>query len=83
MVAIELFCPEWRALKVHESSPCGRGVSVKLKGACPGYSESQFYPDFPRGSIHPDGFRCEDLERLTFPSRSFDLLVTQLSLIHI
>jgi len=77
MAAIELFYPEWRSLKVHESSPCGRGVSVKMKGECTGYTESQFYPDFPRGAMHSQGFRCEDLENLTFPSRSFDLVVTQ------
>jgi SAM-dependent methyltransferase len=77
MAAIELYYPEWRTLNVHESSPCGRGVSVKMSGECPGYTESQFYPDFPLGAIHPEGFRCEDLENLTFPSRFFDLMITQ------
>jgi Methyltransferase domain len=77
MAAIELFYAEWRTLKVHESLPCGRGVSVKMRRECPGYTESQFYPDFPREAMHPQGFRCEDLENLTFPNRSFDLMVTQ------
>ena len=77
MTAIKMFYPEWRSLQVHESSPCGRGVSVKMKTECPGYTESQFYPAFPRGAIHPQGFRCEDLEDLTFPSRVFDLVITQ------
>jgi SAM-dependent methyltransferase len=77
MVALELFYPGWRSLKVHESSPCGRGVSVKVKNECPGYVASHFYPNFPKGTMHPQGFRCEDLENLTFPSRSFDLVITQ------
>ena len=77
MAAIEMFYPEWRSLMVHESSPCGRGVSVKLKEECPGYVASQYYEDFSRGSVHPQGFRCEDLENLTFSSRSFDLVITQ------
>jgi SAM-dependent methyltransferase len=77
MVAIELFYPTWRSLRVHESSPCGRGVSIKLANDCPDYVASQFYPEFPRGAMHPHGFRCEDLENLTFPSKSFDLVITQ------
>jgi SAM-dependent methyltransferase len=77
MVAIELFYPGWRSLKVHESSPGGRGVSVKLQMECSGYIASQFYPDFPRGTMHPHGFRCEDLESLNFGNESFDLVITQ------
>jgi SAM-dependent methyltransferase len=77
MVAIELFYPTWRSLKVHESSPCGRGVSVKLQTECSGYLASQFYPDFPRGTMHPHGFRCEDLENLSFGNECFDLVITQ------
>jgi SAM-dependent methyltransferase len=77
MAVIELFYPRWRSLKVHESSPCGRGVSVKLRAECPSYTESQFYPDFPRGTTHPHGFRCEDLESLSFADESFDLVITQ------
>jgi SAM-dependent methyltransferase len=77
MVALELFYPAWRSLKVHESSPCGRGVSVKLRSECPGYVASQFYPEFPGGTIHPHGFRCEDLESLSFGNEAFDLVITQ------
>jgi SAM-dependent methyltransferase len=77
MVVIELFYPGWRSLKVHESSPCGRGVSVKLQAECSGYITRQFYPDFPRGTMHPHGFQCEDLESLSFGDESFDLVITQ------
>jgi SAM-dependent methyltransferase len=83
MVAIELFYPAWRSLKVHESSPCGRGVSMKLKEECPDYIASQFYPDFPRGAMGPHGFRCEDLEKLSFTNESFDLVITQDVMEHI
>jgi SAM-dependent methyltransferase len=77
MVTIELFYPTWRSLRVHESSPCSRGVSVKLQTECSGYFASQFYPDFPRGTMHPHGFRCEDLESLRFGNECFDLVITQ------
>jgi hypothetical protein len=77
MVVIELFYPTWRSLRVHESSPCSRGVSVKLQTECSGYLASQFYPDFPRGTMHPHGFRCEDLESLSFGNECFDLVITQ------
>jgi SAM-dependent methyltransferase len=50
---------------------------VKVNNECPGYVASHFYPDFPKGTMHPDGFRCEDLESLTFENESFDLVITQ------
>jgi SAM-dependent methyltransferase len=77
MAAIDLFYPQWRSLRVYESSPCGRGVSVKLQLECADYVASHFYPDFPRGTTHPHGFRCEDLESLSFADESFDLVITQ------
>jgi SAM-dependent methyltransferase len=83
MVALESFYPKWRSLQVHESSPCPRGVSVKLKNECAGYVASQFYPDFPKGRQHPDGFLCEDLELLSFEDESFDLVITQDVLEHV
>jgi SAM-dependent methyltransferase len=76
-VAIQLFYPDWRSLAIHESSPCDRGVSRKLRNECPAYVGSQFYSGSPLGAMHPDGFRCEDLENLTFIDESFDLVVTQ------
>jgi hypothetical protein len=77
MCAVEMFYPNWRSLQIHESSPCGRGASLKLKQECPGYIPSQFYQGFPRGAIHPDGFRCEDLANLTFENETVDLVITQ------
>lgn len=72
------YFPNYRELAIHESSPSGRGASVKLYKECREYSASQFYPDIPPGQNHPvSGYRCENLEQLTFPSDTFDLFITQ------
>lgn len=77
MLTIERFFPNWRQYRIHESSPGPRGASVKLQQQCPQYSGSHFFPDVPLGATHTSGWRCEDLESLTFPDGSFDLVVTQ------
>jgi SAM-dependent methyltransferase len=46
------------------------------------YSSSQFFPGVPLGSTH-GGFRCEDLQQLTFPGESLDLFVSQDVMEHI
>lgn len=73
----------YRDLQVHESSPGGRGVSLKLHHQCGGYTGSHFYPDVPLGRYHKSGYRCENLERLTFADNSFDLFITQDVMEHI
>jgi hypothetical protein len=78
MVAIEMFYPTWKNLAIHESSPVERGVSLRFSRECPGYTTSFFDPSVPPGEQHPGrGYRCEDLEYLTFPDASFDLVLTQ------
>lgn len=78
------YFPNYRDLAIHESSPCGRGASVKLNTSCKGYSASQYYPGITPGEAHPQsGYRCENLEKLTFPDNSFDLFVTQDVMEHI
>ncbi|WP_137819729.1 class I SAM-dependent methyltransferase [Pseudomonas sp. 2FG] len=82
-VIIDYF-PNYRDLCIHESSPGGRGASVKLHKECRDYSASQYYPNVAPGKTHPQsGFRCEDLENLTFPDNSFDLFITQDVMEHI
>jgi SAM-dependent methyltransferase len=66
--------PDWRAAKLHESSP-GGPLSWKLSQECAGYVSSHFFPDVPRGQVH-NGHRSEDLEAQTFPDGAFDLVVT-------
>lgn len=78
MNVINTYFPNYRSLKIHESSPVGRGVSAKLSKQCKGYSYSHFFKDVPPGARHPQrGDRCENLEALTFADESFDLIITQ------
>ena len=78
MSCIETWFPNWRELQIHESSPGGRGVSLKLLAQCTSYSSSHYFPDVPPGKHHPTrGDRCENLESMTFEDNSFDLIITQ------
>jgi SAM-dependent methyltransferase len=67
--------PAWRDLHIHESSPCGAS-SDKIRRECHKLVQTQFFPDVPRGEVRA-GERSEDLESLTFPDGSFDLVITQ------
>jgi SAM-dependent methyltransferase len=67
--------PLWRDLRIHESSP-GGASSDKLRRECPNLVASQYFPEVPRGDVK-DGQQSEDLESLTFPDNSFDLVITQ------
>jgi SAM-dependent methyltransferase len=82
MAAIQTYCPEWKNLTVHESSPVDRGVSARLKRECKNYIATQFFPDRPPGQCF-QGTRCENLEALTFAGESIDLHVTQDVLEHV
>lgn len=78
------YYPNYRDLKIHESSPGGRGVSVKLHSECPQYSASHYYPDLSPGTVHKKhGYQCENLESLTFRDNEFDLFITQDVMEHI
>jgi hypothetical protein len=78
MVALQTRFPDWRRLRIHESSPEMRGLSAKLARECPGYVPSQYDPTVPFGALEPGGrWRSEDLERQTFETGSFDVVITQ------
>lgn len=78
MQVIRDFCPNFRELDIHESSPGGRGVSFLLRNVCPSYSTSHYFPEITPGQKDPrTSSRCENLESLTFKDSTFDLLLTQ------
>jgi hypothetical protein len=84
MDVIKTYYPNYRELTIHESSPGGRGASVKLHRECPGYSASHYYPDVIPGETHKKyGYQCQDLENLTLEDSSLDLLISQDVLEHI
>ncbi len=76
MLCVADFFPNWRDLDIHESSPVGRGTSVKLRES-QGYLASQYEPSMEPGEDSGHGWVHEDLERQTFADESFDLVVTQ------
>jgi SAM-dependent methyltransferase len=84
MKVISDYYPNWRDLAIHESSPGGRGASIKLHQECKNYSASQYYLNITPGQTHPQsGYRCENIEKLTFEDNSFDLFITQDVMEHI
>jgi len=80
---IKDYYPNYRDLVIHETSPGGRGASIKLGKECVHYTASQYFPNIKPGSIHPSGYRCENLECLTFPDNFFDVFVSQDVMEHI
>lgn len=84
MRVLKQYYPNYRNLAVHESSPGGRGVSIKLGQECTAYSYSHFFEDVTTGEQHPVRTeRCENLEALTFDDETFDLFITQDVMEHI
>lgn len=82
MCCVEKFFPRWRECDIHESSPILRGASAKLKAHAKKYYATQYFPGVAPGTTH-EGFRCEDLEFLTFEDNSIDLHITQDVMEHI
>lgn len=84
MNVIETLYPDWRNLKIHESSPGNRGASIKLKQECVQYIASQYDPSITFGKIHPlNGYRSENLEKQTFQDEIFDIVISQDVMEHI
>jgi SAM-dependent methyltransferase len=78
MKVIKEFYPDYKTLTIHESSPCGRGVSELLRNECQKYSYSHYFPNVALGKTDPTTqSRCENLEKLTFEDDTFDLIITQ------
>jgi SAM-dependent methyltransferase len=72
---LETEYPRWSDLRIHESSPCGP-ASEMIRQQCKGYLGSQYFPDVASG-YYLNGVRCENLEKMSFIDREFDLVITQ------
>ena len=78
MRVIKRYFPNVSELRIHESSPVGRGVSERLARECGIYSCSYLLPGVKLGTVDErTQLRCENLECLTFEDEEFDLIVTQ------
>lgn len=75
VMVLNEFFPDWRNLKVHESSPGGPS-STTIEKHCSHYTPTQFFQDIPLGEFK-EGIRCENLEQMTFEDNSFDLTISQ------
>jgi SAM-dependent methyltransferase len=82
MLTIKNEYPNWKNLKIHESSPGKRGHSVTLKQQVTDYTETQYFVNQPLGKLF-QGIRNEDLENQTFEDQSFDLVITSDVMEHI
>jgi SAM-dependent methyltransferase len=67
--------PDLASLSVFEAQASGP-IHEVLK-VLPGYVCAEYLDGVAPGEIGQAGVRCEDLERLSFPDESFDLVVTQ------
>ena len=82
MHVLREIAPNWRHLRIHESSPIARGPSAVFARDCPGYIPPQYFPGIALGAVS-NGVRCENLEHQTFADRSFNIVVTQDVMEHI
>lgn len=76
MSVLESRCPHWRDLAIHEAAPTPGGASDRLQQDCKNYVGSTYRPQQPFGSM-VGPWHNQDLEAQTFPSESFDLVITQ------
>ena len=67
--------PDWRSLRIHESSPGARGASAVIARQCPDYLGTHYFPDRQRGEVR-SGVRNENLEAQTFQDATFDVVLS-------
>lgn len=75
MLVLKNTYPNWKSLRIHESSPAMRGASAYIKAHCSGYIASQYYPDIALGE-EKDGYINQNLEQQTFADSSFDIAIS-------
>jgi|GEM_PF-204877 len=61
----------------------GSGPIHQVLCQLPHYSCSEYFDDISAGITNREGVRCENIEKLTFPNNSFDLVITQDVLEHV
>lgn len=76
MLVIQTLFPDWRELRIHESSPGSTGASAKLARECVHYVASHYIPGQESGSGW-NGATVQDLGGQTFGDASFDIVITQ------
>lgn len=72
---IEDHFPNWRNLKIHESSPCGKS-SDKFRKEAKNYLATFYDEKIESGKIK-DGRQYENLEKQSFKNDLFDIVITQ------
>lgn len=75
MHTLNMFCKDWKSLKVHESSP-GGSSSNAVANQCTDYSFSHYYLDKKMGEVI-DNHHCQNLEEMTYADNTFDIFITQ------
>ena len=73
--------PYLKNLKIFEAQASGP-VHNKLK-KLPNYICSEYLDDIPPGHTNKDGILCENLQDLSFPDETFDLIISQDVLEHV
>jgi len=68
-------------LRIYEAQ--ADGILHAALAGLPHYTCSEYLDTTPGGAIGADGIRCEDLQHLTFPDDSFDLVISQDVLEHV
>jgi SAM-dependent methyltransferase len=73
--AVYEYAPAWGNLRIFEPGP-GGASSDFLRRKAKNYCCSQYFPDAESGT-EINGYRCENLEDLSFEDSVFDLVITQ------
>lgn len=82
MKVLEKEMPDWRRLKIHESSPSGSTFPV-FKQQCSQYTYSYWYETSSLGELLGENVTNQNLENLLFKDEEFDIFITQDVLEHV
>ena len=75
--------PDWKRVKIHESSPSAGSTFNIFKQECEQYTYSQWYENKSQGEVLGENFTNQNLEELTFADETFDVFITQDVLEHV